>query len=51
MKPTRVFAHLGVENAELYRAILDAVLAAKDRYRLHLRPEEIVAELERPVLR
>jgi len=45
--PTKVFAHLGAENAPLYRAILDAVLAAKDRYRLHLRPEELLAELER----
>lgn len=41
----RVFAHLNAELAPLYRAILEAFVGAKDRFVLHLRPEEVVAAL------
>ncbi len=43
---TRTFAHLSAENSACYRAVLDRFVAAKERYRLHLRPEELWAELE-----
>ncbi len=43
---TRVFAHLSAENSACYRAVLDRFVAAKERYRLHLRPEELWADLQ-----
>ena len=41
----RVFAHLTADNAAVYRAVLMAFVQTKERFRLHLRPEDLVAEL------
>ncbi|GAB3132260.1 TIGR02677 family protein [Microbispora hainanensis] len=39
------FAHLSTPNAALYRAVLSAFAHAKDRFIVHLRPEDVAAEL------
>lgn len=41
------FAHLGTPNSALYRAILRAFARAKERFIVHLRPEDVAAELGR----
>ncbi|WP_030171362.1 TIGR02677 family protein [Spirillospora albida] len=41
------FAHLGVPNAALYREVLLAFARAKERFIVHLRPEDVAAELRR----
>ncbi|MGP4091969.1 TIGR02677 family protein [Streptomyces sp. KR55] len=35
------FAHLTVPNAALYRRVMGAFLAAKERFAVHLRPEDV----------
>ncbi|MCZ7416352.1 MULTISPECIES: TIGR02677 family protein [unclassified Streptomyces] len=48
-RPTRAeyspFAHLTAPNAPLYRQVTGAFLAAKDRFAVHLRPEDVHAAL------
>ncbi|REE95969.1 TIGR02677 family protein [Thermomonospora umbrina] len=49
-KPTadegpRPFAHLGTEKRLQYRAVLRAFSRAKDRFSVHLRPEDVAADL------
>lgn len=39
------FAHLTVPNAPLYRQVMRAFLAAKDRFAVHPRPEDVYAAL------
>jgi uncharacterized protein (TIGR02677 family) len=39
------FTHLSVPNAGLYRSLLRTVARAKERFIVHLRPEDIAAEL------
>jgi len=39
------FTHLGVPNAALYRSLLSTFARAKERFIVHLRPEDIAAEL------
>src|SRR5580700_8630410 len=39
------FTHLGVPNAEQYRRLLQIFARAKERFIVHLRPEDIAAEL------
>ncbi|WP_323018044.1 TIGR02680 family protein [Castellaniella sp.] len=39
-----LFRHLSVEKADLYRQIMDCFAAAKRQFRLHLRPDEVLAE-------
>ena len=39
------FTHLGVPNAGLYRAVLRTFARAKERFIVHLRPEDVAAEL------
>jgi uncharacterized protein (TIGR02677 family) len=39
------FAHLTVPNAALYRRVMGAFLAAKERFAVHLRPEDVAAAL------
>ena len=39
------FTHLGVPNAEQYRRLLRIFARAKQRFIVHLRPEDIAAEL------
>jgi len=41
----RAFAYLTAEKAELYRAIMRTFMDAKERFALHLRPADVVAEL------
>jgi uncharacterized protein (TIGR02677 family) len=41
------FAHLSAPNSPLYRGILRAFAQAKERFIVHLRPEEVAAELRR----
>ena len=39
------FTHLGVPNADLYRSLLRTFAQAKERFIVHLRPEDVAAEL------
>ncbi|MDW5330324.1 TIGR02677 family protein [Plantactinospora sp. KLBMP9567] len=39
------FAHLQAQNAALYRAVLATFVRAKQRFTVHLRPEDVLAEL------
>jgi uncharacterized protein (TIGR02677 family) len=39
------FTHLGVPNAGLYRSLLSTFARAKQRFIVHLRPEDVAAEL------
>ncbi|MCW3817985.1 TIGR02677 family protein [Micromonospora sp. DR5-3] len=39
------FAHLQAQHATLYRQVLDVFVRAKQRFTVHLRPEDVVAEL------
>lgn len=39
------FTHLGVPNAGLYRSLLHTFARAKERFIVHLRPEDVAAEL------
>jgi len=39
------FTHLGVPNAGLYRSVLRTFARAKERFIVHLRPEDVAAEL------
>jgi len=39
------FTHLGVPNADQYRRVLRTFARAKERFIVHLRPEDIAAEL------
>ncbi|MFP8882436.1 TIGR02677 family protein [Streptomyces mangrovi] len=40
------FAHLTVPNAALYRQVMRTFTAAKERFAVHLRPEDVQAALE-----
>jgi uncharacterized protein (TIGR02677 family) len=42
------FAHLGVPNSSLYRDVLLTFARARDRFIVHMRPEDVVADLGRP---
>ncbi|MGW2813556.1 TIGR02677 family protein [Streptomyces sp. NPDC001415] len=39
------FAHLTAPNAPLYRQVMRAFLAAKERFAVHLRPDDVLAAL------
>jgi len=39
------FTHLGVQNADQYRRLLRTFARAKERFIVHLRPEDVAAEL------
>lgn len=41
------FAHLSAPNAALYREVLRSFARAKERFIVHLRPEDVAAELQR----
>jgi uncharacterized protein (TIGR02677 family) len=43
----RAFAYVSAEKAELYRTIMRVFMRAKERFALHLRPAEIVTELQK----
>ncbi|WP_091456068.1 TIGR02677 family protein [Actinokineospora iranica] len=42
------FAHLSAPNAALYREVLTTFARARDRFIVHLRPEDVAADLGRP---
>ncbi|MFB9836691.1 TIGR02677 family protein [Actinoallomurus acaciae] len=44
---TQPFAHLSAPNADLYRDVLRSFERAKERFIVHLRPEDVAAELRR----
>ena len=46
--PADLFRHVSAEKAGLYRRIMDGFAAAKRQYRLQLRPDEVLAEVEWP---
>ena len=39
------FTHLGAPNADLYRSLLRTFARAKERFIVHLRPEDVAADL------
>jgi uncharacterized protein (TIGR02677 family) len=41
------FAHLSAPNAQLYRDVLVTFVRARDRFIVHMRPEDVAAELGR----
>jgi uncharacterized protein (TIGR02677 family) len=41
------FSHLNAQNAALYRQTLEVFVAAKDRFQVHLRPDDVLAEIRR----
>jgi uncharacterized protein (TIGR02677 family) len=41
----RTFAYLDAEKAETYRAVMAVFMAAKERFALHLRPDEVTTAL------
>jgi uncharacterized protein (TIGR02677 family) len=43
-----LFSHVMADNAPLYRAILDVFAASKRQFRLHLRPDDVLAEATWP---
>jgi uncharacterized protein (TIGR02677 family) len=43
-----LFNHVVADNAPLYRAILDVFAASKRQFRLHLRPDDVLAEAAWP---
>lgn len=43
--PYRVFSYVLAERADLYLEVVDALVAGKDRFRLQLRPADVVREL------
>lgn len=40
----QLFRHVSADKAALYRAVMDCFAAAKRQFRLHLRPDEVLAE-------
>lgn len=40
-----VFRHLNADNSALYRRVLAAFVAAKDRFQVHLRPDDVLATM------
>jgi len=47
-EPAELFRHVSAEKADLYRRIMDVFAAAKRQYRLQLRPDEVLAEVQWP---
>lgn len=45
---TDLFSHVTADKAALYRAILEVFAAAKRQFRLHLRPDEVLADAHWP---
>lgn len=44
----RLFGHVSADRAAIYRAILEAFAAARREFRLHLRPDEVLADAHWP---
>ena len=43
-----LFNHVTADKAAIYRAVMDVFSAAKRQFRLHLRPDEVLAEVRWP---
>ena len=48
LPPADLFRHVSAEKAAFYRSVMDAFAAAKRQFRLHMRPDEVLAEAEWP---
>ena len=46
--PADLFRHVSADKADFYRRIMDVFAAAKRQYRLQLRPDEVLAEVQWP---
>lgn len=46
-----VFRHLNADNAALYRRMLAAFTSAKDRFQVHLRPDDVLAAMRQSDVR
>ena len=46
--PRQPFAHLSAPNAPMYRDVLMTFARARDRFIVHMRPEDVIADLGRP---
>lgn len=46
--PRLPFAHLSAPNAPFYRDVLMTFARARDRFIVHMRPEDVIADLGRP---
>lgn len=46
--PAELFRHVSAEKAAFYRRIMNVFAAAKRQYRLQLRPDEVLAEVQWP---
>jgi uncharacterized protein (TIGR02677 family) len=46
--PRQPFAHLSAPNAPLYRDVLMTFARARDRFIVHMRPEDVIVDLGRP---
>ncbi|ABD10466.1 conserved hypothetical protein [Frankia casuarinae] len=46
--PRQPFAHLSAPNADVYREVLTTFARARDRFIVHMRPEDVIADLGRP---
>ena len=44
--PADLFRHVSAEKAAFYRSVMDAFAAAKRQFRLHMRPDEVLAEAD-----
>lgn len=42
----RPFAHLDAPNSALYRVVMQTFVRAKERFTVHLRPEDVAADIE-----
>lgn len=42
-----VFSHLNAQNSDVYRRVLGAFVTAKERFQVHLRPDDVVNQLQR----
>ena len=42
-----VFSHLNAQNSEAYRRVLGAFVTAKERFQVHLRPDDVLSQLRR----
>lgn len=45
-----VFSHLNAQNSEAYRRVLSAFVTAKERFQVHLRPDDVLSQLRRNAL-
>ena len=46
--PRELFRHVSADKSALYRTVMACFAAAKRQFRLHLRPDEVLAEAEWP---